>query len=254
MNVVEMAREGLQPALSSAIREAMGRRTTVMRENLPVKVNGSHAYVNLSAVKLREPESLRNLLLVTFRPVDQPQPRTGRKQGDRPARDSRTVDLEREVQHTKDLLRTTVEELETSNEELKSANEELQSMNEELQSTNEELETSKEEMQSLNEELSTVNTELQSKVDDLAHANDDMQNLLNSIEVATIFLDDDLAIKRYTEQAKKLVNIIPTDIGRSIAGLCCTLIHNLEIHLDGLIRNTFGNSQFSISGFFTFPR
>ena len=127
------------------------------------------------------------------------------------------------MQSTKESLQTTIEELETSNEELKSTNEELQSTNEELQSANEELETSKEEMQSLNEELSTVNTELQSKVDELSRANDDMQNLLNSIEIATIFLDGQLKITRYTEQAKRLVNLIPTDVGRPLADLVSNL-------------------------------
>ena len=106
--------------------------------------------------------------------------------------------------------------METSNEEFKSANEELQSTNEELQSTIEELETSKEEMQSLNEELTTVNTELQSKVEELSHANDDMQNLLNSPEIATLFLDNELHIKRYTEQVRSLIKLIPTDVGRPL--------------------------------------
>jgi two-component system CheB/CheR fusion protein len=121
---------------------------------------------------------------------------------------------------------TTLEELETSNEELKSTNEELQSTNEELQSTNEELETSKEEMQSLNEELTTVNAEMQSKVDDLSRANDDMQNLLNSTDIATVFLDNKLNIKRYTEQAKELIMLRPTDVGRPIAELASNLDHN----------------------------
>ena len=120
------------------------------------------------------------------------------------------AELEHELQYVKESQQTTVEELETSNEELKSTNEELQSTNEELQSTNEELETSKEEMQSLNEELGTVNTELQAKVEELSRATDDMQNLLNSIQVATIFLDDQLNVKRYTEAAQELFNLIPT--------------------------------------------
>ena len=83
------------------------------------------------------------------------------------------------------------------------------------------METSKEEMQSLNEELSTVNTELQAKVDELSQATDDMQNLLNSTQVATIFLDNQFNVKRYTEQAKELFNLIPTDIGRPLSDLTC---------------------------------
>jgi two-component system CheB/CheR fusion protein len=132
-------------------------------------------------------------------------------------------EVERELQHTRETLQTTIEELETSNEELKSSNEELQSINEELQSTNEELETSKEEMQSLNEELNTVNSELQSKVNALSRSNDDMNNLLNSMQVATIFLDSEMRVKRYTEQARDVVRLIGSDIGRPLSDLTSTL-------------------------------
>ena len=104
----------------------------------------------------------------------------------------------------------------TSNEELKSANEELQSMNEESQSTNEELETSKEELQSINEELSTVNSELQIKIDELSRVNDDMTNLFNTTEIATIFVDNDLNIRRFTEEATKLIKLIGSDVGRPL--------------------------------------
>jgi PAS domain-containing protein len=106
--------------------------------------------------------------------------------------------------------------LETSNEELKSTNEEMQSTNEEMQSSNEEMETSKEELQSLNEELITVNTELQNKNDELSVINNDMKNLLDSIDIPTIFLDNDLLIKRFTHHITKIVNLISSDIGRPI--------------------------------------
>jgi two-component system CheB/CheR fusion protein len=107
----------------------------------------------------------------------------------------------------------------------------LQSTNEELQSANEELETSKEEMQSLNEELQTVNAQIQAKVDDLARTSDDMQNLLNSTEIATIFLDQDLRIKRFTPQATKLVKLIPSDTGRPLADLASNLRYD-ELQAD----------------------
>ncbi len=120
-------------------------------------------------------------------------------------------------------LQSTVEELETSNEELKSTNEELQSTNEELQSSNEELETSKEEMQSLNEELQTVNAQLQSKLDELSQASDDMQNLLNSTDIATIFLDSKLRIKRFTTEARQMIKLIASDVGRPVGDLVANL-------------------------------
>jgi two-component system CheB/CheR fusion protein len=120
-------------------------------------------------------------------------------------------------------MQSTREEMQTAQEELKSTNEELQSTNEELQSTNEELTTSKEEMQSLNEELQTVNIELQNKVSDFIRANDDMKNLLNSTEVATLFLDRELNIRRFTDQVTKIIKLRNTDIGRPFTDLVTDL-------------------------------
>jgi chemotaxis protein methyltransferase CheR/two-component system CheB/CheR fusion protein len=111
----------------------------------------------------------------------------------------------------------------TSQEELKSSNEELQSTNEELQSTNEELTTSKEEMQSLNEELQTVNAELQAKVTDLSWVNNDMKNLLNSMEIATVFLDNNLNIRRFTNDAIHLFKLIAGDVGRPLSDIATSL-------------------------------
>ena len=184
--------------------------------------------------KLSEPESIRGLLLVAFQ--TEPAAENGRPPANRPAgpprrRRTESWNLEHELQYTKETLQSTVEELETSNEELKSTNEELQSTNEELQSANEELETSKEEMQSLNEELQTVNAELQTKVDDLSRTSDDMQNLLNSTDIATIFLDQDLRIKRFTPEATKLVKLIPSDTGRPIGDLAFNLRYD-ELEAD----------------------
>jgi len=124
--------------------------------------------------------------------------------------------LEGELRSTKDRLQTTTEELESSNEELKSGNEELSSMNEELQSANEELETSKEELQSINEELQTVNAELNARVEELSRANSDIANLLESTQIATVFLDRDLTIKSFTPAAKDVFRLVESDTGRPI--------------------------------------
>ena len=117
----------------------------------------------------------------------------------------------------------THEEMQTSQEELRSANEELQSTNEELQSTNEELMTSKEEMQSMNEELQTLNNELQAKLDELSRASNDMKNLLDSTDIATLFLDNDLNVRRFTPQAAKIIKLIQADVGRPITDLASEL-------------------------------
>jgi two-component system CheB/CheR fusion protein len=129
---------------------------------------------------------------------------------------ARVAELEEELRRTRENHQTTIEELESSNEELKSTNEELQSSNEELQSTNEELESSKEELQSLNEELQTLNAELQSKVDELSAAQDDITNLLNSTEIATVFVDEKLRIKRFSREATRIINLIESDVGRPL--------------------------------------
>lgn len=126
-------------------------------------------------------------------------------------------------------MNNTREEMQTSQEELRSTNEEMQSTNEELQSTNEELTTSKEEMQSLNEELQTVNAELQARVDELSRSNNDMKNLLNSTDIATLFLDNKLQVRRFTTEATKLIKLISGDIGRPITDLASDLLYpNLE--------------------------
>ncbi len=226
MNIHEMARAGLNPALGSAMRQALAGKTEIHRERLRVKTNGDFETINLSVLPVTQPEPMAGLLMICFRPAE-PAPSVRPSKAAKKGKEnfgSRVKELEREVQYTRESLQSTVEELETSNEELKSANEELQSANEELQSTNEELETSKEELQSLNEELSTVNAEMESKVSELSHANDDMQNLLDNTHIATLFLDNELRIKRYTDQARQLIKLIPTDVGRPIGDL----VSNLE--------------------------
>ncbi len=137
--------------------------------------------------------------------------------------DGRITTLKRALRDKEEYLQASNEELETSNEELKSANEEMQSVNEELQSTNEELETSKEELQSVNEELATVNSELQTKVADLSRANNDMNNLLAGTGIATVFVDYQLRILRFTPAATHLINLIHTDVGRPVGHIVSNL-------------------------------
>ena len=138
--------------------------------------------------------------------------------------------MEEELRRTRERLQSTVEEMQAAQEELRSANEELQSNNEELQSTNEELNSSKEELQSLNEEMQTVNAELQTKMEELSQSNSDMKNLLNGIEIATIFLDNDLGVKRFTPEAARIVNLAPSDVGRPLAHFATNLKYGRLVH------------------------
>jgi two-component system CheB/CheR fusion protein len=127
--------------------------------------------------------------------------------------------LDAELRQAREDLKAQSEEMESANEELRASNEEMMSMNEELQATNEELETTKEELQALNEELTTVNNELNEKLHELEAANNDLINFLSSTETATILLDLELRIRRFTPATRALVNLLPTDVGRPLADL-----------------------------------
>ncbi len=224
-NVLAMAREGLRYELASAFQKALRQKGTVTLKGLKVGTNGGEQFVDLTVQTLEEAEPLRGLVMIVLIDVAAPlEAKAPARLQKAPARSvARLAELERELQQARDELQTTREEMQTSQEELTSINEELQSTNEELQSTNEELTTSKEEMQSLNEELQTVNTELQAKMNDLSTMNSDLKNLLNSTDVATVFLDNDLHVRRFTPQASKIIKLIPADEGRPITDLTSDL-------------------------------
>jgi two-component system CheB/CheR fusion protein len=221
LNVFAMAREGLRYDLASAFAGALRAAQPVTTRASRVATDGSSRPVKVTAERLVEPRELRGTVLIAFGDVraeaDAP-PKKGRA---RPSK--RMLGIEQELQQARDEVQTTREEMQTSQEELRSTNEELQSTNEELQSTNEELTTSKEEMQSMNEELQTVNYELQSKVDELSRASNDMKNLLNSTDIATLFLDGALLVRRFTTQTAKLIKLIPADAGRPITDIAMDL-------------------------------
>jgi two-component system CheB/CheR fusion protein len=225
--LVEMARPGLRAALAAVLREATLVRREVTRRGVRIRINGGTTRVDVTARPISEPEMLRRLWLVTFVPTGRvprartslpvPAPAAGRGRA--------SSDLVEELTYTKERLQHSLEELQATNEELMSSNEELTSTNEELQSANEEMETTKEEMQSMNEELQTVNAELQAKLDDVAEAHADLQNLLNSTEIATIFLNADLTIKRFTPSAHRVIPMIAADVGRPLADLVPSLTY-----------------------------
>jgi two-component system CheB/CheR fusion protein len=227
LNLLRMAREDLRPALTTSLRKAIGQKQEILHENVHLRTAQGDHTIDLVVSPVTEPISMQGLFLVVFEDRVVPQRAEAVETVDTVAdeRDQHLIEMERELQATREYLRTAIEELETTNEELKSTNEELQSSNEELQSTNEELETSKEELQSVNEELVTVNAELQHKIDEMTWANNDLHNLLANVEVGFIFVDQELHVKRFNPAATRLTNLIETDIGRPIGHIASNLIH-----------------------------
>ena len=235
LNIFAMAREGLQYKLGNAFSQ-------VLRQSEPITVRADLAEtknsqaVDITLMKIATPEALRGMVLIAFKDVILP-PKLKRKRIGL-FTDSKQVDeLEQELLKTREDLRTTREEMQTTHEELKSTNEELQSTNEELQSTNEELTTSKEEMQSMNEELQSVNSEQSTRLDDYMLVSNDMENLLNSTEIATVFLDNHLQIRRFTTGANRLFKLIPGDVGRPLTDIVSNLNYPLLYdHVQDVLR------------------
>ena len=229
-NILKMARDGLRHALLATLRKAAETHNCEFCPGLRVKTNGHHTLMDLTIRPVTD-GPLANaedpLFLVIVQKSTSGDSITDRHapeaQDDGDA-EAHIVGLRQELRAKDEYLQSTLEELETANEELKSSNEEMQSVNEELQSTNEELETSKEELQSVNEELTTVNGELQVKVLDLSRANNDMNNLLAGTGIATVFVDHQLRILRFTPAASQIINLIPADVGRPVGHIVSNLV------------------------------
>jgi chemotaxis methyl-accepting protein methylase len=231
INLYAMARAGLREALVGVIFKALKDPQQAIRlKNLRIGQDTGTQVVDVTVQAVEKPEALRGKVIVVFRDVPPPPARRKRSAGEVPEAHAAQA---LELQQAREALQILHEEMQTTVEELKSSNEELQSTNEELQSTNEELTTSKEELQSLNEELQTVNAELQSKVDDLTWVRNDMANLLNSTEIATIFLDSEMKLRRFTNHATRVFKLIPGDVGRPLSHIVTDLDY-AELQADAL--------------------
>jgi two-component system CheB/CheR fusion protein len=235
LNLFAMARDALRATLTTAFPQALAQSGPLTVRSTPLASQAPAPAVDVTLLRLDAPEALRGMVLVSFR--DAPEKPKRRRRGDASGGEVPQVErLEAELLEARETLRGLREEMQRSHEALESTNEELQSVNEELQSANEELTTSKEEMQSMNEELQTTNAEQASRLDEFLRVGNDMENLLNSTEIITIFLDDQLRIRRFTTGANRLFKLIPGDVGRPLGDIVSNLDHpTLHADLDQVV-------------------
>ena len=219
-NLLQAVQTDVRLDLRAALYQASQKGTEVQLPPVNLTMAGGTVPTSIRVVPAHE--AGESLFLVLFEPQatggETDQAKAARLEADPLARH-----LDAEIERLKSHLRETVEQYEASTEEMKAANEELQAMNEEMRAATEELETSREELQSINEELTTVNHELKVKVEELSHSNSDMQNLMNATQIATVFLDRDLRITRFTPAAVQLFNLIPGDVGRPLTDMATEL-------------------------------
>ena len=216
-SLLRLVNPALRIELRSVLMRAAETNAPTESLNVPVGFDGHLGVVDLLASPAPEAGPGFLLVICKERPISADEPAALEVLPALTVLEPIVRQFERELELVKAQLRDTVEQYEASTEEMKASNEELQAMNEELRSASEELETSREELQSINEELTTVNLEMRSKVEELAHANSDLQNLMASTSIATIFLDRDLAVTRYTPTAADIFYLVPTDPGRPLA-------------------------------------
>jgi two-component system CheB/CheR fusion protein len=221
LDLFRMLREGLLAEVRSATLQSRAENVNVTREDVRLSDAGVIRSIRIDVIPFKVPPSGIRFFLVLFQEsageaIAVPAPSRETRPS---ASDEQVVQLHQELGAMREYLQSVIEEQESTNEELKSANEEILSANEELQSTNEELQTAKEEAQSANEELATVNEELRHRNVELARVNDDLVNLLSGVNIPIVMVSRDLRIRRYTPQAEKMFNLIPSDVGRPISDM-----------------------------------
>jgi two-component system CheB/CheR fusion protein len=215
MNLMRLAHPALRNELRALLFRAGQTGQRAVASGVPLEADGKALAIDIAVQPA--PDIAPDFMLVTFDARDSQAPVVAGS-ADLPA-ESLAQGLERELEQIKGHLRATVEQYEASTEELKASNEELQAMNEELRSTTEELETSREELQAINEELTTVNQESKGKVEELGQVNSDLRNLMSATNIATLFLDRDMRVMRFTDSAAPIFNLLPSDVGRPLAHL-----------------------------------
>jgi two-component system CheB/CheR fusion protein len=240
LNLFSLLQKTLRPAVRAAVEQAFATEQTVINENLMAEIDAKTRSLTLIVEPVsRNGGKNQDLCVVAFRDASQ----LGRDAGAEasPATtDAGSLALQKELRATKSQLLAATDQLEAYIEDMKSTTEEYQAVTEELQSSNEELETAKEELQSVNEELQTINGELQSKNDAMERLNSDLKNLLDSTQIATVFLDDALRIKHYTPAMEQLFSLRDVDRGRPITDVVSQLAYD-ELRNDVLkVQSTLG--------------
>ena len=215
LNLLSMTDKKLAPIIQKTLKDASVQNRPVTSRGILMEDEGSNIPVNITVYPVASP-ARDPLFVVGFFEVSHVDDTEENEEG---TVDSKVMNLKDELRRTKEHLSATVEQLEAANEELKATNEELESSNEELQSTNEELETSREELQSLNEELMTMNTEHQQKIESLEQSNSDLNRLISGTGIATIYLDQNMRVKKFTESLYDLIKVRSIDEGRPISEL-----------------------------------
>jgi two-component system CheB/CheR fusion protein len=217
LDLLGLVHRDLRLELRTALGRAVETNEAANADQVQLGLNGHRVLVDITVEPVLDgPAGQRNFVVLfkdgPVRPVDNVD-----RNSSPLVRTEHVERLESELRATRERLQATIEELESTNEELKSSNEEYQSLNEELQSANEELETSREELQSVNEELTTVNGELAHRVQELTRATSDLKNFLESTQIATVFLDNDLRVMNFTPAITQVLHLVETDVGRPIA-------------------------------------
>jgi two-component system CheB/CheR fusion protein len=249
LDLIAMTRESLRAAVAQAFRAARRQRSSYSLRAVNTDADPP-TMVEITAMPVTEPPEASSMVLVVFSEIGAVDDSGGAVDGESADRDGerRTVGAsaladelaaaQAELRAANEEVQIAKQEMSSMNEELQSSNEELQSANEELQAANEELMRSKEEMQSMNEELRTINLELQARVDELVQQSDDMRNLLDSTDIATLFLDNGLGVRRFTPKVTQMFKLIPSDIGRAITDLTTRLVYpELSADVSSVLRD-----------------
>jgi len=234
LNLLQIVRPSLAADLRNVVRRAIKANKPARTERSVIKHNRKAREINIQVVPFKIPGTDKPWLLVIFdETTGEAKPGKAQQFLGKTASQREFTELRRELAVSKESLQAIIEEQEATNEELKSANEEIESSNEELQSTNEELETAKEELQSTNEELTTLNEELSNRNLETMQMNSDLKNLLASIQLPIVMVDNELLVRRVTPAARNVFNVLQSDVGRPI----CDFKPNIDIpDLEELLR------------------